>query len=421
MRRDHDTHAIDPALLRGMTRQRLSRRQLLRYAGAGAGALSMGAILAACGTGSGTAAGPSASGDTAVGSADWWSKQQQGDTVNFANWPYYIDVEKGSHPTLDMFTADTGMKVNYFEAVQDNTEFFQKLRPSLQAGQATGYDIVVMSQNVPVFSEFLKLGWAIPLNHDMMPNFDKYASDLVNDPSWDPGNQYSMAWQSGYTGMAYNTDYIKEDITSLQALFDPKYKGKVGMMSDPLDLGSAGLLALGVDPAGSTPDDWQQAAAKLQDQKDAGIVRSYYNQSYIGALKSEDTWIGLAFSGDVFQANLSGFTNLKFLIPDEGAMFWTDNMMIPLYADNPVGAMTLMDYVYDPHIQALIEDYNHYICPVPAARDIIANELNDPEVAKSPLVFPTPEMVAISKAYYSFKDNEEVQTWNDTFLPLVQG
>ena len=161
-----------------------------------------------------------------------------------------------------------------------------------------------------------------------------------------------MAWQSGYTCIGYNTKYIKEPITSIQSLFDPKYKGKVGMMGDPQELGSFGLLAIGIDPAKSTPADWQKAADKLNAQKHAGIVRSYYDQSYIDALKNGDIWIAMAWSGDIFQANLNGHTNLKLVIPQEGAMFWTDNMMIPLYAKNPLDAMTYMDYVYDPSSQA---------------------------------------------------------------------
>ncbi len=99
----------------------------------------------------------------------------------------------------------------------------------------------------------LNFGWALPLDHGNMPNFDKYASKLVTNPSWDPGNIYTMAWQSGYTLIAYNTKYMKEDITSVEALWDPKYKGKIGMFGNASELGCIGLLAIGKDPATSTP------------------------------------------------------------------------------------------------------------------------------------------------------------------------
>jgi spermidine/putrescine transport system substrate-binding protein len=82
--------------------------------------------------------------------------------------------------------------------------------------------------------------------------------------------------------------------------------------------------------------------------------------------------------------------------------------------------MTYMDSVYDPHVQALIEDYNHYVCPVPASQKIIANDLHDPDVANSPLVFPDAEMVSLSKNYYSWKDSQDLTAWNNVFVPIYQ-
>jgi spermidine/putrescine transport system substrate-binding protein len=414
--------SIDPALWRGLTQRRISRRELLRSAGVGAGAMGLGGILAACGTGksSGTVGAGSSGGASGEGSKQWWGQQTLHKKFTFANWPYYIDVSHGQHPSLEQFTKDTGIKVDYLEIIQDYPEFFQKVRPVFEAGQAPDFDLFIYGSGYdPRWSTVL--GWVIPLDQSKMTNFYKYSSNLVKDPSWDPGNKYSMAWQSGFTALAYNTKYIQDDITSLQSLYDPKYKGKVGMMDDPSELGSLALVSDGVEPAQSTPADWQKAADKLQTQKDAGIVRSYYGQSYVQALKSEDTWISMCWSGDIFQANLSGFTDLKMVIPEEGAMFWTDSMLIPKGVANPMDAMTYMDYVYQPDVQAMIEDYNNYVCPVPAAQQIIATKLHDPAVANSPTVFPTPEIQALSRAYYQFHSNQELLQWNDLFLPIVQG
>ncbi|MBI3648304.1 MAG: spermidine/putrescine ABC transporter substrate-binding protein [Actinobacteria bacterium] len=411
---------FDPALWRGLTEPRYSRRQFMRAAGIGAGGLSLAAILAACGTKGISAVNPTASQSGGVGSTDWWSKQTQHNTLNFANWPYYIDTSHGKHPTLDAFEKATGIHVNYTEPINDNVSFFAKIRPQLQAGNDTGYDIVVLTNSDPPLGQMITFGWAIPLDQSKMVNFYQYASDLVKNPSWDPGNKYTMAWQSGYTCIGYNTKYIKEDITSIQSLFDPKYKGKIGMFGIASELGSFGLLANGVDPATSTPDDWKAAAAKLQSQKP--LVRQYYDQDYIKALKNEDIWISMAWSGDIFQASAyQGYDTLKAVIPDEGAMFWTDNMVMPLNAQNPLDAMTYMDSVYDPHTQALIEDYNAYVCPVPAAREIILKQLKDPTIANSPTVFPDAAMVARSKSYYQWKTSQELDEWNNTFVPIFQG
>lgn len=407
----------DPALWRGLTQARTSRRGFLRAAGIGAGALSLSSILEACGTAGVSSSSAAANG---VGSAEWWSQQPETKTLNYANWPYYIDTAHGKHPSIEQFQQSTGITVDYSEPINDNQPFFTKIRGDLQAGNYIGYDVIVLTNNDIPLGQMIQLGWAVPLDHSRMTNFGKYASPLVTDPTWDPGNTYTMAWQSGYTCIGYNTKYIKEDITSVQSLFDPKYSGHIGMMGIAVELGAVGLLAIGVDPAASTPDDWTRAADKLNQQKP--LVRSYYDQDYIKALKNEDIWISMVWSGDVFQASAyQGYDTLKTVIPEEGGMLWTDNQLIPVGVENPVSAMTFMDYVYDPQVQALIEDYNAYVCPVPASKSIIANQLKDPTVADSPTVFPDAQMVARSKPYYQFQNASDFDQWNNTFGPIFAG
>jgi len=436
---EQGTPIVDPAIWRGITSPRMSRRQLLTSAGTGAGALGLSAFLAACGVkGAATPKSNSAPAAGAVGSSQWWAKQQLHHTVNFANWPYYIDVLKGKHLSLEYFTQKTGIAVNYTEPISNNLPFYAKIRPSLQAKQYTGFDVIVMTNNSPPLGYLIDFGWLTPLDRSMMTNFDKYAGPLVKSPSWDPGNKYTMAWQSGWTAIGYNSSVIKNPGTSVGILFDKKYAGKVGMMSDPQELGSLGLLAVGVEPATSTESDWAKAAKKLQQQKSDGIVRAYYDQSYIDHLKNGDTVVTQAWSGDIFQADLnSKYRDLHLLIPSEGGMSWTDNMCIPMYAQNPKDAMALMDFYYNPQVQAVVEYYNDYVCPVPAAKNVLLNPTGwaktalqemKPEIglpttttADAPTVFPTPQYVKDSRSYYQYKSQEELNAWNNLFLPITQG
>jgi spermidine/putrescine transport system substrate-binding protein len=433
----NSTDRIDPSVWRGLTQPRLSRRQLLTSAGAGAGMLGVGALLAACGV-KGNTSGLSSSKPGSIGSASWWAKQKSTKTVDFANWPYYIDVYKGKHLSLEHFTATTGIAVSYSEPISDNIPFYAKIRPSLQAGQPTGYDIIVMTNNSPPLGYLIQNNWLIPLDQKAMPNFYKNAGPLVKNPSWDPGNKHTMAWQSGWTAIGYNSSVIKDPGTSVDILFDKKYAGKVGMMNDLQELGSVGLLAIGVEPASSTESDWVKAAKKLQQQRSDGIVLSYYDQSYIDHLKNGDIVVSQAWSGDIFQADLnSQYRDLKLLIPNEGGMFWTDNMCIPAYAQNPRSAMTLMDYWYQPDVEAVVEYYNDYVCPVPAAKEFLlhpsgwgaqtlktmSSEIGLPTsvTADAPTVFPTAEYVTLSRNYYVYKSQEELTTWNNLFSPITEG
>jgi len=371
-----------------------------------------------------------------VGSEAWWRKQKLHHSVTFANWPDYIDVLNGKHPTLEHFTALTGISVSYSEPVSDNTAFFNSIKPSLQRKVNTGYDIIVTTNNSPALGELISNGWLIPLDQTMMRNFRTYAGRLAENPPWDPGNAYTMAWQSGWTAIGYNSKVITSPGTSVGMLFDSRYAGKVGMLSDPQELGSVGLLAIGVDPATSTEAEWHKAAAFLHKQKTGGIVRGYFDQSYIDKLKSGEIVVSQAYSGDIFQANLqTQFRDLQLLMPVEGGMFWTDNMCIPMHAHNPKDAMVLMDYFYQPQVEAVVEYYNDYVCPVPGARQqllsptgwaasalaTMRSEIGKPPsyTADSPLVFPTPQYQQRSRNYFQFENAEQLAVWNKLFQPIA--
>jgi spermidine/putrescine transport system substrate-binding protein len=189
------------------------------------------------------------------------------------------------------------------------------------------------------------------------------------------------------------------------------------MMSDNTDLGTAGLLALGIEPATSTERDWQAAAAELAKQRP--LVRDYYDQRYIDALERGDVWISQAWSGDIFQANASGHPELRFVVPREGVMHWTDNMVIPMNAANPLSAITWMNYYYRPDVAARVADWVEYITPVPAARAIL--ERSDPSVASSPLVFPTGAMASRARDYPTFRTRAQFDAWNAAFDPIIKG
>ncbi len=370
-----------------MASANLTRRQLLHAASILAGA----AALAACDR-------SGARLEFRDWSA-WWSRQERRGVVDFANWPYYIDRRRdNSHPSLELFTERTGIRVRYTRPIRDNQRFLAKIEPDLRAGRPTGYDIVVMT-NGPQLSEMIENEWLIPLDHSRLPNFRRYASPIVRDPSWDADNRYSVAWQSGLTGIAYGPQAVQalgRKPSSVRDLFEPALSGRVGMLVDLLDLGCAGLLAIGRHPSTSDAQDWNDAAAYLIEQRDRGIVRKYYDQGYLNALQRGDVWISQAWSGDIYQANRLGHPELRFAVPSEGVMFWTDNMLIPRGAQHPLDALELMNFVYEPKVAAMIADWVWYICPVPAARGIVANRLHDPRVANSPLVFPTRKLLGPS-------------------------
>jgi spermidine/putrescine transport system substrate-binding protein len=412
---DKDPHD-DPVLARGLTQSR--RRDVLGLGGLAAAGLA----LAAC-SGGGSTKPPVVHAQNAV--ARFWATQKQHGHVNFANWPLYIDTGR---KTLEEFTATTGITVSYTEVIQSAPSWVSKVSPIIRAGESIGYDMMVVTNGF-WFSQLLTSNELIPLDQSLLPNFRKYAAAKFQHRSFDPGNTYSIPWASGTTGIAWNPKYIQTPVTSLKDLWNPAYKGRVGMMSDIQDLGNFGLLKLGISPEKSTLADWQAAGKALTQQRDAGLVRGYYGQSYIDELTSGNTWISMAWSGDIFQQNLSSGSSLKFVIPDEGGTLWTDNMMIPKYAQNPVDAMMLMDWYYRPPIAAQLTESINYISAVPAAQPIIAHDAAKAsgssrqllhEVATSELVWPTP---ADYKRLFSYADvSGKLQAqYEAAFSPVIHG
>lgn len=397
---------------------RFSRRTIL---GAGlATVASLGLpVLSACSNDASTSA--------ALNWDAWWSRQSPKGLLDFANWPYYIDRRSdNSHPSLDRFTRETGARVQYFRPIRDLATFVERILPDLRAGRSIGYDLIVIT-NGPELTSLLSENHLIPLDHGRLPSFAANASDLVKDPAWDPGNRYSVAWQSGLTGIAYRpeaVDALGRKPRGIEDLWDRRLRGHVGMLKDLTDLGSFGLLAEGVDPANSTFSDWVRAAARLRDQQASGVLKRYYDQSYIRALQRGDVWITQAWSGDVFQSMQIGYPELRFVVPEEGAMLWTDSLMIPRGAAHPADALAYMDFVYRPEIAAMIADWVQYISPVPAARQIIAERYDDALVANSPLVFPTlaPESEDVTNRFRTYRVLHtafEQRRWDEVFGALL--
>jgi spermidine/putrescine transport system substrate-binding protein len=411
---------FDPAVLRGMARPLMSRRRFLGYAGMGAAGLGLSELLAACGGTANDTSPPSNGATGTAGGFDWASQEITGE-FTFANWPLYIDRDKVDgervHPSLDLFKNETGIDVHYVEVIQAYDEFFAKIRVLLEAGQPTDYDLIVMG-----YPKWLPLMMAndylIPLDHEKLPNFAANAADKYKDPAYDPGNTFSIPYMSGITGIGYDPALTGREITSVMDLFDPAFMGKVGMFGDTEDMPNLTLLGMGVEPSESTEDDWRAAADLLKKQRDDGVVRQYFGQNYVSALTSGNVALTMAWSADVLQLQMGGFPHLKFVVPDEGAMLWTDSLCIPVNSAHPLDALTFMDFIYRPDVAAMIVGWIQNVSPVPSSQDVLRQEASP--VADSPLVFPTPETYSQLHGYRVLTP-EEQQVWDQIFQPIYQG
>lgn len=222
-------------------RAALTRRSLLRA--------SAGGVLTAGGLGALSACGIPAAGRTPGGtSADDRSAREK--TVNFSNWTEYIDVDDSGkhHPTLAAFQRRTGISVRYTEDINDNNEFFGKIKPQLAAGQETGRDLIVLTDWLA--ARLIRLGWVQKLDAAHLPHAFANLSTQFRTPDWDPGRAYSYPWQGISTVIAYNKKALDGiEVRSVSDLLDnPKLKGRVGFLSEMRDSVGMTLLDMGKDP-----------------------------------------------------------------------------------------------------------------------------------------------------------------------------
>jgi spermidine/putrescine transport system substrate-binding protein len=372
-----------------MTRP-ITRRDLLERAALGGAALTIPGFLAACGGSGGIEGSGSATATGAAGPTDTTLAQ----TLRMSNWPLYIDIDEKTkkRPTLDQFTSDTGVKVDYVEDVNDNDEWFGKNRAALSQGKAVDRDITVLTDWMA--GRMVRLGYVEKLNKDAIPNMANLVETLAS-PSFDPNREYTLPWQSGMTGIGYDPNKAGE-ITSIQQLLeDPKLKGKVTFLTEMPDSMGLTLQLDGADPSKFTQAQFDKAIGRLQKAVDSGQIRQFTGNDYSGMLAKGDIWACVAWSGDMVQLQLDNPT-LKFAIPESGGMIWTDNMMIPTGGD-VFTASTFMNYVYDPKVAAQIEAYVNYICPVKGAKEEAAKL--DAELAANQLIFPDDATLAKVKIF----------------------
>jgi spermidine/putrescine transport system substrate-binding protein len=364
----------------------ITRRLFLKRAAVGASALSLPSLIAACGGSGGI------SGQSNAGGASTEVKQQLADTLVFANWPLYIDQKGKKRPSLDEFTAQTGVSVKYIEEVNDNEEWFGKYQAQLSQGQDIGRDLTVLTDWMA--ARMVRLGYVQKKDKSAIPNEANLVSTLQH-PTWDPNRDYSLPWQSGMTGIAYNKKETGPVTTIEQLLTDPALKGKVTCLTEMPDCMGLVMQSNGDDPTKVDPAAFDKAIGTLQDAVDSGQIRRFTGNDYGDDLSSGNVAAAMAWSGDVVQLQLDN-PDLEFVLPEAGGMIWTDNMLIPTGGD-VFTASTYMNFVYDPKVAAEIEDWVNYICPVEGAKDELLKI--DPGVAKNPLIFPTEDMLANVKSF----------------------
>ena len=302
-----------------------------------------------------------------------------------STWVGYID--KGEGGTIDKFEAKyPGTTVDYVEDVNDNVEFFGKLQPQLDKGESGGRSIFVVTDWMA--KQMHDLGYLQEIDYADLPNVEANLRDDLRSPDFDPEREFSVPWQSGMTGLLVNEKQAP-NIKSVNDIFDPQYKGKVTVLTELRDTVPLMLKADGIDPSEATKEEWLAQIDKLQAAADSGQLRRFTGNDYVQDLANENVVASIGWSGD---QSLIENEDVKWRMPTEGCILWSDNMVIPVGAPNTAAALAWADFVYDPAIQAPIAEYVNYVTPVKGVQPILQQK--DPELGNSDLIFPSEEFIA---------------------------
>ena len=377
---------------RAIINSQVTRRGLI----AGTGAVGAAGLLAACGS----------SGDGGGGGGD-------ASTVRWGNWPLYLDYDEDTkkYPTLEAFSAESGITAKYFEDYNDNDEFYGKVQAQLKLNEDIGYDVVTPTDWMA--ARWIRLGYAQKFDLANIPNRVNILDSLAS-PSFDPKRESTLTWQGIMGGFGWNTKTNPKGIRTIDDLFAPQNKGKIVVLSEMRDTIGIILLSQGVDLQSVTEDQFMNAVDFMEGKISDGWIRGVKGNEYAEDLTSGDATAVIGWSGDMFILASENEGKFDFAIPESGGTISGDNFIIPtpVGADAKANAEKLINYYYDPAVAAEVAAYVNYVCPVKGAQAEM--EKIAPELASSSYIFPDDAMSAKLNVFRSLTPAEET-TWAEAF------
>jgi spermidine/putrescine transport system substrate-binding protein len=388
-----------------LTAQSSSRRRFIGGGTAAAAALILGpSFLAACGSSDKSASGPSEA--PAVPEDDGSPASGK---LRISNWPLYM-----ADGFVASFQTATGLTVDYKEDFNDNEEWFAKNKEPLSRKQDIGADLVVPTQFMA--ARLIALGWLNPISESRWTNMKNLRSDLLEGKT-DPGRKFTAPYMSGMVGIAYNRAATGRDLTTINDMWDPTFKGKVSLLSDMQDGLAMIMMSQGNSPEDPTIEAVQKAVDAIQEQKAKGQIRRFTGNDYADDLAAGNITVAQAYSGDVVQLQKDN-PDLKFIIPESGSNPFVDSMVIPYTTQNQKAAEEWINFVYDRANYAKLIAATRYV-PVLSDMTEALNAI-DPELAKNPLINPPQATLDKLKAWAPLTD-EQTQQFNKAYAAVTSG
>jgi spermidine/putrescine transport system substrate-binding protein len=312
------------------------------------------------------------------------------------------------------FQTATGLSVDYKEDFNDNEEWFAKNKEPLSRKQDIGADLVVPTQYMA--ARLIGLGWVNPITDSRWTNKKNMRPDLL-DAKADPGRKYTAPYMSGMVGLAFNRAATGRDLTKVEDLWDPAFKGRVSLFADVQDALPMVMMSQGNTPEDPSLESVQKAVDVIQEQKDKGQIRRFTGNDYADDLAAGNIIVAQAYSGDVVQLQKDN-PDLQFVVPEAGSNTFVDTMLIPYTTQNQKAAEAWIDYVYDRANYAKLVAFTRYV-PVLSDMSDALNKI-EPGLADNALINPPKATLDKLKAWAPLTDEQTVE-FNKVYAALTGG
>jgi spermidine/putrescine transport system substrate-binding protein len=319
--------------------------------------------------------------------------------------------EQSAFPLVESCEKELGINISYTEDIDDNAAFFSKVKPLLDKGDSIGRDLIVVTDDFVM--PWIRNGFVEQFDKTNMPNVVNNLIPSYLGAAYDPERKFTVPWQSGFTGIGFNKQKIKDllgvdQISSMDQFFDPRLKGQILMSSEMADSIPLVMAWLGADLNNFTDEEFVKALEYVKSQIDSGQIQQIVGNESALALENGDVAAIVGYAGDLWQ--LGG--DFGFEVPESGGLVFADNLLIPSGSENKEFAEKVVDYFYQPAIAAEVAQYVGYVSPVVGAQEE-AKKL-DPELAQNRWVFPSEEQFKMVKFFIimdAAKDSLYRQEW----------
>ncbi|MFN8016036.1 MAG: spermidine/putrescine ABC transporter substrate-binding protein [Acidimicrobiia bacterium] len=321
-------------------------------------------------------------------------------SIHIDNWTTYI-----SDQLKKDFTRDTGIKLQYSEDINDNTEYFSKIQPILNRNKSINRDGFILTDWM-ANRIINQVKWAQPLSNSKFPN-KKNLIDALKSPSFDKTRKYSAPWASIIAGFAYNIAQTGKEIKTFDDFLS--VQGTKTVISEMRDTIGIMLLDQNVKIESANITQINKEFDRLKDLLDSNKINGVNGNDYITDLSGGNLAACIAWSGDVAQLAQDN-PDIRFVVPESGGTLSSDNFMIPISSDKPELATEFINYFYDPAVSAKWVEAVQYISPVKGVEDELTKLGGDAAaLVDNPLVVPNNDMLSNLHIFTGLSEKDEEQ------------